>query len=134
MTLTDYPQVLMALCIWREARGESADAQRGVAWVIRNRSRDPERRWPTSTVAVILQPYQFSGFNHADPNSTKFPGASEASWVACCDAADSTLPDPVSGAQYYHSYPDDRPDLWPAWTREFTLVATIGNLKFYRQG
>ena len=32
-----YALILVAICIWREARGESMEAKRGVGWTIRNR-------------------------------------------------------------------------------------------------
>ena len=37
MTLESYSSVLTALAIWREARGESQEARRGVLHVILNR-------------------------------------------------------------------------------------------------
>jgi len=56
----------MALTIWAEARGEGERGMRYVAWVIRNRVRDP--RWPNTVRGVVTQPRQFSCWNKTDPN------------------------------------------------------------------
>lgn len=66
--LRDLPdRVVLALCVWGEARGEPVEGQIAVACVIRNRVRlanVPQLRWRD----VILAPLQFSCFNPGDPN------------------------------------------------------------------
>ncbi len=125
-----YPQVLSALCIWREARGESLAAKLGVWWVLRNRSTDPAGRWPTDIVKVITQPKQFSSFNTGDPNAVKFPGIADAAWLDCCAVVESSDPDPTGSANHYHSLTPATP--WPNWADPAKLTVTIGPFKFYR--
>jgi hypothetical protein len=60
---------MIALCIWREARGEPPLGQRAIFHVILNRAK--ERGRPVEQ--VILQPKQFSSFNLGEPNSILFP-------------------------------------------------------------
>src|ERR1700756_421568 len=80
-TYYDYnDEDLMALCVWREARGEGMLGRRGVAHVIKNRSLSP-CWWGKDIRSVILKPRQFSSFNDSDPNSTKFPTQDERDWV-----------------------------------------------------
>ena len=122
---------LLALCLWREARGESLEAQHAVAAVILNRTRDPKRRWPKTIRSVILQPWQFSSFNSNDVNSSKYPGPGDNSWLSCCTAAAAALRpaslDPTRGANHYH----DRSVL-PKWSNPKALTTSIGAFRFYR--
>lgn len=125
-TADSYQNVLIALCVWREARGEPAEAQRGVLHVILNRTRD--KRWPNTPVQVITQPKQFSSFNLTDPNVTKYPNPADASWLRCCAVVDAPGEDPTIGATHYHS---EMP-LPPSWAEPQKLVAKIGNFSFYK--
>ncbi len=61
-TRLTYAEWMTALCIWREARGETFFGKVAVAEVIRNRAAT-KGRWPNSVVEVILQPWQFRSFN-----------------------------------------------------------------------
>src|SRR6185436_2087066 len=100
---------LLALCVWREARGETLLGKRLVAQVIVNRSRD--RRWPNTIEGVILQPWQFSSFNKNDPNAVLFPAHTDTSWPDCVIAADDVMTgSPISPANHYHVVGLD-----PAW-------------------
>lgn len=120
---------LLALCVWREARGESFEAQRAVAHVIRNRAAD-EKRWPDSIRGVILQPWQFSSFNAKDPNVSKYPDESDKSWDSCKRAVASTLPDPTNGANHYF---DDSIKA-PKWADPRCITAVIDSFSFYKLG
>jgi hypothetical protein len=128
---TLYPTCLTALCAWREARGESLEARRGVIWVINNRS--GVKSWWNGNkqfdpVAVILQPYQFSSFNLTDPNATKFPVNGDPIWEETKLAAISPGEDNTGGATSYYStdiYP-------PSWTAEMQFTVQLGALKFYK--
>lgn len=119
---------MLALCIWREARGETAHGKRLVGAVIRNRLAD--KRWPRehSYVDVILQPMQFSSFNLNDPNCALYPNVSDASWPDCVSAADDTFnsPVPITTANHYHVI-----GLSPAWRNDAKVVATEGHHVFY---
>lgn len=126
LTADSYDRILLALCVWREARGESSEGKRAVAWVIRNRVRDP--RWPNRVGDVVLQPRQFSAFNSDDPNASKLPKPSAKDWLECCEAADSDLPDPTGGATNYHAADGQSRD----WAQEDKFTVQIGQHRFFK--
>ncbi len=142
--MTAYDRMMVALCVWREARGESDAAMRGVAWVVRNRIADT--RWPGSGHGVVLQPRQFSAFNVGDVNAVKFPNERDAAdwraWLRVLDAVDDVFgfgvervapgadADPTKGANHYHSIPDGRP--LPGWARREAETLRLGPFRFYR--
>lgn len=117
---------ILALCVWREARGESFVGKMLVAQVIENRVTD--RRWPDNYEDAILQPWQFSSFNPSDPNVQKFPREDDQTWPDCVGAADEVLSnsEPISSANHYHVI-----GLHPAWANPDKVVATEGHHVFY---
>lgn len=127
-----YELALLMLCIWREARGESAIAQLGVAWVIKNRL--ALQGWMGKTYpAVILKPYQFSSFNAGDPNATKFPNPTTDLAMGPCllvakHAYEGTESDPTDGATHYFDDSISPPD----WTIGATKTVKLGHLIFYK--
>lgn len=128
MLANAYPGVIVAITIWREARGEPWDAQRAVAWVIYNRMRD--KRWPDDPVGVCHQRLQFSCWNSNDPNFYKWPAAADPSWLSCCKAWQESGGDPTSGANHYHSFSDTGD--FPAWADASKITAKIGSFTFYK--
>lgn len=96
--------ILAAMLVWGEARGESAEGKAAVISVAVNRTKIG---WPLRN--VILAPWQFSSFNMDDPNREKLlmpvTHSSAAIWTECYDIADSVLrgstPDPTNGANHY---------------------------------
>ena len=118
---------VLALAVWREARGESKAGQRLVAQVIENRVHDP--RWPDTYVGVITQHLQFSAFNMNDPNVVKYPSETDPAWPNCVDAADVVLNsiEPLTNANHYHAK-----DIWPKWARLDREVAREGGHVFYK--
>lgn len=129
-----YDDLIAALCVWREARGEPYQVKLAVAAVIVNRCKDLEARWPRVLHRVVLQPYQFSSFNAGDRNAVKFPyDGSGADWLAFeqCQMAvleASTGKDPTDGANHYFDVSIEA----PGWAQNDKLVKTIGRLRFYR--
>ena len=128
------PEQLMALAIWREARGEPMMGKVGVGYVISNRAHNPSW-WGSDTKSVILKPWQFSSFNANDPNTNLWPDDVDPSWVDSQSAAsvvyNGTMQDPTDGAVNYKvsSIP------WPkGWGEKSAYVETtvIGNHTFYR--
>lgn len=124
---------LKALCIWREARGQSDDAKRGVLHVILNRAAAGFRG---ATPAEVIQwPWQFSSFTFGDPNASRLPNpkrqADWQAWLACCGVVDDPGPDPTGGAVMYHSLAVGSPE-WPAWATDEKQTAQIGPFRFYR--
>ena len=115
-------QVFMALCIWREARGEQFRAKAGVAWTIMN-----------DILSVITHPWQFSSMTaHDDPNLAHWPRSMEPAWQESLQVAKEVLTcqleDPTSGAVYYHDSSLSGP---PVQWGSVELKATIGRLLFY---
>jgi N-acetylmuramoyl-L-alanine amidase len=124
-----YPTFMLALCSWREARGESSDAQLGVIHTILNRAAKPSW-WGRDVVSVVLKPEQFSSFNVGDPNATKFPVATDAIWQDILGMAIAPGPDNTAGATHY--FDDSMKDDPPSWAREMTPTVKLGALNFYK--
>lgn len=133
---------LISLCIWREARGESFEAKRGVAWTLRNRVQNP-RWWGKSWHEVITKPLMFSSFNKGEVNSVKFPDSADKSWLECVDAATEVyapekahpqgeLPkDPTNGATHYYDKSLDKNP--PSWAKSMQPKGSIGALRFFKE-
>jgi spore germination cell wall hydrolase CwlJ-like protein len=133
--LSPYEEIVAALCVWREARGESHEAQLGVAWVIRNRCHDELKRWPQDAVGVVTQRLQFSSFNANDPNVTKWPRLDDKIFETCRfvvrEAFDNpTGVDPTKSANHYESLPlsSSRPN----WAEAIKMTTRIGAFRFYK--
>lgn len=136
-----YEFILVALCIWREARGETLDVKKAVGWSIRNRFLRPGW-WGHSWEGIVLLPWQYSSFNHNDPNATKLPTSADPSWGDSLTAASMVwtadvlstpfIPDPTSGADsYFDMSLDSNPPSWATdGSKQHTL--DIGRLHFYR--
>ena len=117
---------MLALCIWREARGESYRGKLLVGATIRNRVEDT--RWPNTYVGVITQRMQFSAFNLGDPNALKFPVEGDAAWSDAVTAADEVLAanTPITTANHYHTL-----SVTPTWSRPNKIVAVEGAHLFF---
>jgi spore germination cell wall hydrolase CwlJ-like protein len=122
---------LLALCIWREARGEPDEAKLGVAFTVKNRVRKPGW-WGHTYPSVILHPYQYSSFNPNDPNAMKFPENDDTVWDECMEIAqevyEGTASDPTDEAVNYYaaSIPE------PEWAKQMHFTVQLGNQKFYK--
>jgi N-acetylmuramoyl-L-alanine amidase len=125
---------MLALAIYREARGEDLAAKLAVGCVIRNRVQHPSwygRTW----FDVITKPYQFSSFNPGEPNSIVFGGPADLTWQDSVEAAVRVLggePDPTGGATFYF----DRSAAMnpPKWAVIYLHTADIGAFHFYKPG
>ena len=137
--MSAYDRQMVALCVWREARGASDEAMRGVCWVIRNRAKDA--RWPGTEHGVVLQPKQFSCFNAGDANAVKFPNKRDtvdwAAWERVNAAVDAVFAegvgesaDPTKGANHYHSIPEGKP--YPSWAVREAETLRLRGFRFYR--
>jgi N-acetylmuramoyl-L-alanine amidase len=123
---------LLALCAYREARGETTIGKRAVCWVVLNRVAKPGW-WGNSVHSVILRPYQFSSFLPSDPNSNVWPADEDADWEDCLEEAQNALEgkstDPTGGATLYFSPPLVAP---PQEWGQVIATAHIGHLELYK--
>jgi spore germination cell wall hydrolase CwlJ-like protein len=100
MTHEDYG--LLALCLWREARGEGAAGQIAVGCVVRNRV----EKNGTSYFVEITKPWAFSSITaEGDPQLGLYPSVLDHAWLQCQDLAgqivDGVLNDSTGGATLY---------------------------------
>jgi len=133
--LAPYPKVLLALCVWREARNVPS-AYGAVAWVILNRATArTQQPLDDAVVAVIAAPWQFSSMTEpGDPNLIKWPLVGWASWLAVQDEVEGVLtgetPDLTQDATFYFSAPiTEPPDEWG----DVGKTLQIGTLQFFRR-
>lgn len=119
---------VLALCIWREARGETFRGKMLVGATIRNRVED--KRWPNTYEGVITQRLQFSAFNPNDPNAVKYPSTSplehppeDTAWLGCLQAAGMILASHTTAttANHYHVK-----TITPNWHDESKIVDREG--------
>ena len=107
----------LANTIYAEARGEAAEGQIAVAWVVRNRVDSPVTWWGTDYQSVLDKPYQFNSEDITTP--------------ALCEIAEGVISgdilDNTNGATHFHNR-----TVSPHWPR-LQMVAEMGNHKFYRR-
>jgi N-acetylmuramoyl-L-alanine amidase len=146
--ITETDLQTMALTVWAEARGESREGQIAVAWVIRNRWRNPG--WwsrqkgdgiPDDTItAVCRDPWQFSCWNPSDPNLFRLLSPQTLSrtdylsiLTLCRQVLDveSRTADPTGGADHYCTKAIAKHTRWAKGRKP---IAVIGNHQFYRIG
>lgn len=146
----DYAQLLfddekqincIALAIYGEARGETAESMTAVAYVIMNRVLTNNRRFPGSPCDVVLQSYQFESVQGALKSmvvSTKlgefqFPFMRNA-WLShkirgiARDVYYYQVPDPTNFATHFWS-PTLQAALGreePTWSTIYPVVARVG--------
>ena len=123
---------MLALCLWREARGEGVAGMTAVGSVIRNRVLSRK----TSYYAEVMRPWQFSSITaHGDPELTLWPALSDPSWEEAQRLAagiiDGSLADTTGGATLYYAdsmgFPKD-------WNRaECVATVTVGRQFFFRE-
>jgi N-acetylmuramoyl-L-alanine amidase len=131
---TPFELEMMACTIWGEARGETFEGMKAVAWVIRHRVENP-CWWGSDIISVCMCPQQFSCWNWNDPNRNKMHKVTlaDAAYRACyaaalivCDLGVAS--DITRGATHYRS--EDIPA--PSWTANMDCLVHIGKHIFYR--
>jgi N-acetylmuramoyl-L-alanine amidase len=131
------PCILLGMCIFGEARGESYPAKLGVGCVVRNRML-AKGKYGQDYSGVILKPWQFSSFNENDPNRAKLLAPLEhdveSVWALCYSAALAVFcggcEDATGGAVFYHdSSLLQAPRAWGSVQH----TVRIGRLQFYRE-
>ncbi len=122
---------IMARTIWGEARGEEDLGKLAVGHVIMNRVRQP-RWWGRDIRTVCFKPYQFSAWNHNDPNRSLIWKASGPVFDLCYHIAGLVLleeyPDNTYGATHYHAQ-----SVYPSWAKSLVRTCVIGGHTFYRR-
>lgn len=129
--------ILLAMLLWGEARGEIVVGKWAVAQVVANRVRSGGwfgRGWES----VMLKPWQFSCFNPSDPNRKKLfeplKWASADIWQTCLYIARlavlGKLPDIVPGCRWYHAASLKKV---PKFFSKLEVYQHIGNHIFYRK-
>jgi N-acetylmuramoyl-L-alanine amidase len=131
-----YDLVLLALCCWREARGQPKIAKTGQVFTVKNRLAHPGW-WGHSYVTIILMPFQYSSFNHNDPNAVKMPFSDDPAWQECLEVAQDVyqgiVPDPSNGAtHYFDASLDAHP---PKWATDGSMehVVDLGLFRFWKK-
>ena len=138
--MIDPNPTFVALCCWREARGEDLFTKQAQVWSVRNRVENP-KWWGKTWMQVIFKPLQYSSFNPADPNVAKFPSEGDPAWLDCLSAVNAiytldismapSLADPTGGAvSYYDKSLDDDP---PSWAARMTHTVDVGNFHYFKE-
>jgi N-acetylmuramoyl-L-alanine amidase len=131
-----YEIVLMALTLWREARGESFTAKVAVAFSIKNRVDHPAW-WGDDVISVLIKKWQYSSLTDPhDTQLTKWPTSKDPVFEECLNIAmgvmSGTYSNPVPGADSYY---DDslQGEARPKWAKENPdrFVGKYGRLNFY---
>lgn len=132
---------VMARTLWGEARSEGARGMEAVAHVILNRVQYAKKNggkfwWGHDVTTVCQRPYQFSCWNHNDPNRAKIIAldASDIHFATCLRIARRGVyghlgDDVTGGATHYHTM-----GVNPVWSRGQTPTTLIGRHKFYDLG
>lgn len=127
---------ILALTIYGEARGESAEGKIAVGSVILEREK--RKKYGKGISGVCLKKWQFSCFNEADPNYKKLLSiieqwdgvmATNYQFNNCYGIAEGLLDsriEPNITATHYHTLKSS-----PYWKDKLKYVGTIGNHKFY---
>lgn len=127
---------LLALTLWREARGERDDALIAVACSIKNRVDRPSW-WGQDLVSVLTKKWQYSSLT--DPNDrqlTTWPQPHDASFAECLNIAwgvmEGVYHSPVKGADSYYddSLQGERVPKW-AQAHPERFVGKVGRLSFF---
>jgi hypothetical protein len=135
--------IMGALCLLREAEGESILAKAGVWEVIVNRVEDSQKRFRDSIHRVVVQPGQFSSFSSGNPRAGTWPNEGLPqqwlAWLDCLTVVGYPIPGSTTkGANYYHDVSIQPPYLqWlgPGATLQELIdkqTAQIGRLLFYK--
>ena len=147
LPLTDHPPVvLLAMCLFGEARGESVNTRRAVAQVVVNRARHAHQVFGSqrglmfheNVVRVVTQRCQFSCFLVTDVNYEKlFDPLSHDNthvWNSCIEIASVSLAsgnaqDSLTDNSDHYFDDSIQP---PSWADPAKATVKFGRLQFYR--
>lgn len=122
---------LLALTVWREARGEGMLGMTAVAWCLRNRVERP-KWWGATYGEVCTKAWQISSMTDPhDRQLTTWPKASDASFADALrivpDVINGNVAHPAPGADSYY----DASIPAPKWATPETFVLQLGRLRFH---
>lgn len=134
---TDRDLDTLTRTVYGECRNEPYEGIVAVAWVIRNRAEDKDKRFGDDIVDVCLKPQQFSCWNTSIPGRNSMMRASNSPVYhkvlgICALVLSSQITDPTSGANHYYAEYLDAQGKKPSWADDTRLVKKIGVHKFYR--
>lgn len=139
MTLIEaYPINVLAMMVWREARGETFNAKLQVAWTVKNRVDNP-KWWGHDWISVITKKWQYSSMGApGDKQLILFPAVDDPIYVECLGIANFIInfKDDHAHAKdaipFLHadSYYDDS-IVPPKWATKDKRLGTIGHFTFY---
>ncbi|MGH8473223.1 MAG: cell wall hydrolase [Gammaproteobacteria bacterium] len=120
-----------ARTVYGEARGESDEGKRAVAYVIANRAQSYPPDRGKSLAEICRRRAQFSCWNEGDPNRARVQGMrlDDMHLCACLIAvveALSAADDPTRGATHYHTR-----SIAPSWAQGKVPCYTCGGHLFY---
>lgn len=126
--------VLMTLCVWREARGETPACRLAVACSIMERVHTPGW-WGHDIQSVVTKPWQYSSMTAThDTQLTRYAVTNDLGWAACMrlvsDAINGTAANPAPGADSYYDVSIEA----PKWAEGGRFVRQIGRIRFYAIG
>jgi len=128
----EYQRSLLALVIWREARGEGPAGMLAVACTIRNRV-DRASWWGKSFAEVIGKKLQYSSMAApGDPQLLRWPRSeSDEGFNTALVIAEIVMrrgaESPVPGADSYYDISIPAPE----WATPETYVGALGRLRFH---
>lgn len=122
-----YNQFLLALTMWREARGEGLEGMKAVGCVIRNRVHNGT--WSE----IITAKWQFSSLTApGDAMLVSWPVQNDIQFLEAMALAGGiytgVLTDNTNGATHYFNPSVVK----PKWAASLTKVASIGHHDFYK--
>ncbi len=131
MNWADYYKISLALCMWREARGEGHDGMRAVGHVIRNRV--VADKIPDDWDQVIFRKWQFSSMTATgDSQLTAWPKHGDPEFDDALDISEHVYRgddfDLTQGATHY--FADTIP--MPQWAKNMTETVKLGHHTFYK--
>ena len=136
----DDKKLIVASVIKAESRGESEAGKNCVLSTIWTRAqRSPFYNWPSTMDAVVKQPWQFSCLNEGDPNLPKIKEwmsdprqhlYQELSIIESWLAGQSQY-NLVPGCDHYLNPKTADPKVVAKFDKEFAIVKTVGNHRFY---
>lgn len=129
-THTDY--AVLALCLWREARGQGQAGMTAVGCVVRNRV----QRHNSSFYTECTKKWQFSSISApGDPQLGLWPAASDLIWgaaqILASNLIDGHVDDITNGATLYY---DDSIAFPASWNRNKVVpLGMIGKFHMFRE-